>query len=178
MNTTISIQTEALINSLKQSDGLYKNLRAKVCSFLYEHFVQDRHSLEETAKDIVGETIRIALTKINEGLIINNLEAWCTTVSRNKAMDFLKKKKPKRLNETMPEDVYAENKGNSDPFTKILMGQCMQQLNINHRKVLGLTAVGNKTREIAEILNTPQNTILTWLTKAKIQFSECMGLNK
>ena len=177
MNVTIPDQTFALINSLKQSDSLYKNLRAKVCNLLSEYFISDRLSLQETAKDIVQDTIQTALTKIKEGLIINNLEAWCTTVSRNKTLDFLKKKKPVRLNEEMPEDVYSENKSNSDTLLKILIGQCMQRLNENHRKVLKLYAIGNKTKEIAEVLNVPQNTILTWLTNGRTKFSECIGQN-
>ena len=177
MNVTISDQTFALINSLKQSDSLYKNLRAKVCNLLSEYFISDRLSLQETAKDIVQDTIQTALTKIKEGLIINNLEAWCTTVSRNKTLDFLKKKKPVRLNEEMPEDVYSENESNSDTLLKILIGQCMQRLNENHRKVLKLYAIGNKTKEIAEVLNIPQNTILTWLTNGRTKFSECIGQN-
>jgi RNA polymerase sigma-70 factor, ECF subfamily len=177
MNVTISDQTFALINSLKQSDSLYKNLRAKVCNLLSEYFIADRLSLQETAKDIVQDTIQTALTKIKEGLIINNLEAWCTTVSRNKTLDFLKKKKPVRLNEEMPEDVYSENESNSDTLLKILIGQCMQRLNENHRKVLKLYAIGNKTKEIAEVLNIPQNTILTWLTNGRTKFSECIGQN-
>ena len=36
---------------------------------------------------------------------------------------------------------------------------------------------GEKTREIAEALSIPQNTILTWVTKAKKQYSECMGFS-
>ena len=178
MNITISSQNNALISSLKQSNSLYKNLRAKVCNILSEYFYEDRLSLQETAKDIVQDTIETALSKIKEGIIIDNLEAWCTTVSKNKAIDFLKKKKPVRLNEKMPEDIYTENESNSDTLLKILIGQCMQKLNDNHKKVLKLYAIGNKTKEIAEILNIPQNTILTWLTNGREKFSDCMGINR
>ena len=178
MAETKNNEIQALIESLEQSDSLYKNLRAKVCNILSDFFVEDRNSLQNTANDIIQETFVKALTKIRDGLIINNLEAWCTIVSRNQCIDFLRRTRPQRLNESMPEDVFSENKANSDPFTKILMGQCMKQLNKNHRKVLGLIAVGNKTREIANILNTPQNTILTWGTNAKTKFAECMGLNQ
>lgn len=177
MAETTDNEIQILIESLQNSDALYKNLRAKVCNILSEFFVEDLNSLQDTANDIVHDTLRKALTKIREGLVINNLEAWCTRVSRNQSIDFLRRKRPQRLNKNMPEDVYTENKGNSDPFTKILLGQCMKQLNENHRKVLGLIAVGNKTREIADILSTPQNTILTWVANAKISFAKCMGLN-
>ena len=53
----------------------------------------------------------------------------------------------------------------------------MQTLNKNYQKVLYLIMQGEKTREIAEALSIPQNTILTWVTKAKKQYSECMGFS-
>ena len=181
-----------VIKSLKNSGPLYKKLCASVANRLFNHFKEDRESLQSTAEDIIQDTIIAALTELKKGEVINNLEAWCHTTSSRKAIDFLKKKKNSRLPEF--DDLESSDKGSKNfnkiekifedkvhkesSYIKVLTGQCMKQLSENYRKVLTLTAVGNKTREIAENLNIPQNTILTWVTKAKKQFSECIGFNR
>ena len=181
-----------IIKSLKNSGPLYKKLCARVANRLFNHFKEDRESLQSTAEDIIQDTIIAALTELKKGEVINNLEAWCHTTSSRKAIDFLKKKKNSRLPEF--DDLESSNKGTKNfnkiekifedkvhkesSYIKVLTGQCMEQLSENYRKVLTLIAVGNKTREIAENLNIPQNTILTWVTKAKKQFSECIGFNR
>ena len=181
-----------IIISLKDTAPLYKKLSARVANLLFEHFKEDKESLQHNSEDIVRDTIITALAKFKEGIVINNIEAWCTTVSKNKALDFLKKKKATRLPEfndtegsekgsknfNKLEKIFEDKVNNESSYIKVLTGQCMKQLSENYRKVLALTAVGNKTREIAENLNIPQNTILTWVTKAKKQFSVCMGFNR
>jgi len=192
MNEPKKDQIRDITNSLNYAAPLYKKLCARVANLLFNHFKDDRQSLQHTAEDIIQDTIIAALTKIKKEEVIDNLEAWCTTVSRNKTMDFLKKKKPTKLPEfddtessdkgsknfNKLEKIFEDKVNHESSYIKVLTGQCMKELNDNYRKVLTLIAVGDKTREIAENLNVPQNTILTWVTKAKKQFSVCMGFNR
>jgi len=178
----------------KEISILYKKLRARVCVQLYKNFDKrkdDRESLEANAQDIAQDTITTYLTKREEGLVINNIEAWCTTVAKNKTIDFFRKKKAKRISDysvseedenesknfNTLERIYKDKRNDEASYYDILNSECMKQLNKNYRIALQHIMQGQKTREIAEILSIPQNTILTWVTKAKKQYSECMGLS-
>ena len=173
---------------------LFKKLTARISVQLYQSFnpkKDDKDSLEENAKNIAQETVMAYLKKIEEGNIIQNREAWCTTVAKNKTIDFFRKKKPERIsnydnsndedneskNFNKLETIYEDKKNTDKAFVDILRGECMQTLNKNYQKVLHRIMLGEKTREIAEAFSIPQNTILTWVTKAKKQYSECMGFN-
>ena len=107
-----------IIKSLKNSGPLYKKLCAIVANILFRsnHFKDDRESLQSTTEDIIQDTIIAALTELKKGELINNLEAWCTTVSKNKTIDFLKKKKNSRLPEF--DDLESSDKGTKN-FNKI-----------------------------------------------------------
>jgi len=51
----------------------------------------------------------------------------------------------------------------------------MKRLNSQHSEVMVMNILkGMTTKAISEILNKPQNTILTWLTKAKTEFHDCI----
>ena len=91
-------------------------------------------------------------------------------------MDLLKKKKEAQLDPTVPEDSnFKDESAGADIFSSILFSECMKQLNPQHAEVMILSIIkGKTTKIIAEILNKPQNTILTWLTKAKTQFHDCI----
>ena len=128
------------------------------------------------AEDLVSQTILTAVEKLGEGLNTNDLIAWCITVLKNKHLDYIKKKKEAQFN---PEDTNNEQdiEGNvdSDAFSNILFGECFNKLNTNYAEVLSMNILnGITTKTIAEILEKPQNTILTWLTTAKLQFHDCI----
>ncbi|WCL50764.1 RNA polymerase sigma factor [Leptospira sp. GIMC2001] len=54
---------------------------------------------------------------------------------------------------------------------EMFMEAVMQLDNIDHRKSIYLLYLGNKNREIAEILDKPINTILSWNKRAKEQLA-------
>jgi len=173
---------------------LYKKLSAKIYVQLYQIYnpqKDDKVSLQENARDIAQDTIITYLRRIEEGLIIENKEAWCSTVARNKTIDFLRKKKPDRISDydlSVDDESESKNfnvrekmlidksKKEDASYYDLLDGECMEKLKKNHRKSLYFVMRGLKTREIAEALSVPQNTILTWVTNAKSQYAECMGL--
>ena len=173
---------------------LFKKLTARITVQLYQSFnpkKDDKVSLVENAQNIAQDTVMTYLKKIEEGDIIQNREAWCTTVAKNKTIDFFRKKKPERIsnyensddehneskNFNKLEKMYLDKGKQEDSFYNILDDQCMKKLNINYKKALHRIMQGEKTREIAEALSIPQNTILTWVTRAKRQYSECMEFN-
>ncbi|MCB0851808.1 MAG: RNA polymerase sigma factor, partial [Bacteroidetes bacterium] len=47
---------------------------------------------EANAKDIVQEVMLSAWEKIQDPRSVNNIEAWCMTLTRNKSLNMLKKK--------------------------------------------------------------------------------------
>lgn len=173
---------------------LFKKLTARIYIQLYQSFnpqKDDKVSLQENAQNIAQDTVMAYLKKIEEGDIIQNREAWCTTVAKNRTIDFFRKKKPERIsnyensddeeneskNYNKLEAMYEDKKNQDKSFYDILDGECMQKLNKNYKTALHRIMQGEKTREIAEVLSVPQNTILTWVTKAKKQYSECMGFS-
>jgi RNA polymerase sigma-70 factor (ECF subfamily) len=173
---------------------LFKKLTARIYIQLYQSFSpqkDDKVSLQENAQNIAQDTVMAYLKKIEEGDIIQNREAWCTTVAKNRTIDFFRKKKPERIsnyensddeeneskNFNKIEAIYEDKKNQDKSFYDILDDECIEKLNKNHKKTLLRIMQGEKTREIAEVLSIPQNTILTWATHAKRQYSECMGFS-
>ena len=128
------------------------------------------------ADELVAQTMLTAAEKLSESLDIRNLNNWCQTVLRNKYMDHLRKKRESQLSENAPEDQNLESSNPSDdPFSRILFSDCMAQLEGKLKDVLLQNLVeGETTASIAERLAKPQNTILTWLAKAKLQFHDCV----
>lgn len=131
------------------------------------------------AEDLVSETIITAVNKLDQRLSQNDLIAWCITVLRNKYKDFLKKHRESQLNQDNPEDQKFEDPSSQQSgFVNILYSQCLNKLNADLSEVLLLNVLnGIKTSVISEMLGKPQNTILSWLTKAKTQFVSCIEAN-
>ena len=58
---------------------------------------------------------------------------------------------------------------------KKIFEDCSQQLDENKKDVLFMSYIkGITTKEISDIIQKPQNTILTWLANAKKQMIECI----
>ena len=162
---------------------LFKKLTARITVQLYQSFnpqKDDKFNLYANAQNIAQETVMAYLKKIEEGNIIQNREAWCTTVAKNKTIDFFRKKKPERISDyensedqdkdsknfNKVETIYEDKQNTNKAFVDILKGECMQTLNKNYQKVLYLIMQGENKRNCRSF-SIPQNTILTWATKAK-----------
>ena len=62
-----------------------------------------------------------------------------------------------------------------DVDTKILFDECLKKLTSKAREIIYMNLIGNKTTAvISEVLKVKQNTVLTWLTKAKVDLKECI----
>jgi RNA polymerase sigma-70 factor (ECF subfamily) len=139
-------------------------------------YAMSRCRNEAVAEDLVSQTMITAVENLDAGLEVNDLTAWCVTVLRNKHLDYIKKKKESQLDPVMPEDQNTEDSNaGGDGFSNILFSECMKRLNSQHSEVMVMNILkGMTTKAISEILNKPQNTILTWLTKAKTEFHDCI----
>ena len=128
------------------------------------------------AEDLVSQTIIAAVENLDAGIEVRDLTAWCVTVLRNRYLDFVKKKKEVQLNPVTPEDERAEDfSAGMDSFSNILFGECMEKIEPRHAEVMIMSVIkGMTTKVISEVLGKPQNTILTWLSKAKIDFHDCI----
>ena len=58
---------------------------------------------------------------------------------------------------------------------KKIFDDCSDQLEANKKEVLFMSYIkGITTKEISDIIQKPQNTIMTWLANAKRQIIECI----
>lgn len=128
------------------------------------------------AADLVSDTFIKAAENLDKGLEPVDLTAWCITVLKNRYLDTVKKKKESQLNPERPEDeLLQDGSVGTDAFSRLLYNECMDQLKPIYREVIIKSIFGNMTAKIiAEAMNKPQNTILTWLSKAKIEFHDCI----
>ena len=128
------------------------------------------------AEDLVSETMLKAVETLNKSDTVEDLCAWCVTVLRNKFFDHKKKKREDQLNEEKPQDqTLASHEAQEDPFASILYQDCIARLSPDHAEVLLMNNLkGLTAKVIAELMNKPQNTVLTWLSKARSQFVDCV----
>lgn len=159
------------------------------------HFALSKCKDPDTAKDLTSQAILALVENVGSGLEIRDHEAWCVTVLKNKFKDHVKKKRESQFRDTMPEDENTDwvspavKAGTSKvekvgpwgasfiqtDHSRILFSQCLEQLNPNHKDVMLMNLIkGLTTAAISEVLDKPQNTILTWLTSAKTQFHDCI----
>ena len=131
---------------------------------------------EALAEDLVSQTMLKAVETLNKSDSINDLSAWCVTVLKNKFFDHKRKKIEDQLDDEEPQDQkLASAQAQEDPFAGILYQDCIAKLDPNHAEVMLMNNMkGLTAKVIAEVMNKPQNTILTWLSKARAQFVDCV----
>lgn len=131
------------------------------------------------AEDLVSQTFLTAVEKLERGLNITDLNAWCITVLRNKHIDYVRKKTESQLNVDVSAEEQIQDGGvSADPFSQIIFSNCFGKMKENYSEVLSMSLVaGITTKVIAELLEKPQNTILSWLAKAKLEFYDCVRGN-
>ena len=109
------------------------------------------------------------LQQSHDNLAFENVKYWCMRFLKT-GLTILRKKRGS-IDPVMPEDEnYEDQSVGVNAFSNLLYNDCMEQLKPEHRGVmLENVLAGKTTAEIAEDIGKPQNTILTWLTKAKLQ---------
>ena len=153
----------------------------------------------DLAEELIQHTIVKQLEQDHENLDFDNVKHWCKRVLKNRFIDMRRKHRESQFDAERPEDenfadesavrwrvgLYGKQvgksgfdimpKGESNAFMRLLYNNCMERLKPEYREVMNENILGGKTTaEIAEDTGKPQNTILTWLTKAKLEFRDCI----
>ena len=130
---------------------------------------------KQKAEDLVQTTILKALENKDQWTNVKNLSAWLITICRNKFLDNVKKSTEQQFTDTSDDSNLVSNNLSGDGEVKKIFEDCSQQLDTNKKDVLFMSYIkGITTKEISDIIEKPQNTILTWLANAKKQMIECI----
>ena len=130
---------------------------------------------KQKAEDLVQTTILKALENKDQWTNVKNLSAWLITICRNKFLDNVKKSTEQQFTDTNDDSNLVSNNLSGDGEVKKIFEDCSQQLDTNKKDILFMSYIkGITTKEISDIIEKPQNTILTWLANAKKQMIECI----
>ncbi len=107
---------------------------------------------------------------------------WMVTIARNRAIDLVRKQGEGSIEEE-PEamDIAAEN---PDPLARRELNErlkalfaCIGRLEPERQRLVLLAYYNGWSRErLAKELDTPVNTIKTWLRRSLIEIRECLGV--
>ena len=135
---------------------------------------------EDLAKDVVQETMIKAWEKRGELRHIQNLEAWCMQVTKNKSLDKLRSKHVKRTDlfeveldrrkeRNTPEVMLERN----DVMTRVK--GLIANLPDRQREVMQLRDIeGLSYKEIGDALNVDINLVKTNLFRARKKLKEAL----
>ena len=133
---------------------------------------------KQKAEDLVQTTILKALENKEQWSNVRNLSAWLITICRNKFLDSVKKNTEQQFTDTTDDSNLVSDNLSDDGEVKKIFEDCSQQLDANKKDILFMSYIkGITTKEISDIIQKPQNTILTWLSTAKKQMIECIEGN-
>jgi len=139
-------------------------------------FVKD----EELAKDVVQEVLIKVWEKRGEMVFVQNLEAWCMQITRNKALDKLRSKHVKRTDQF---EVQLDTRKERDtPYAVTERSQLMNRIQglidalpQRQREVMQLRDIeGYSYKEIAENLDIDINLVKTNLFRARRKIKESL----
>ena len=140
------------------------------------HIVKD----EELAKDVVQESLIKVWEKREELHQIQNLEAWCMQITRNKSLDKLRSKHVKKTD--LFEVEYDTRKERDTPFVVTERGDLMKRimelieaLPDRQKEVMHLRDIeGYAYKEIADMLGIDINLVKTNLFRARRKLKESL----
>ena len=135
---------------------------------------------DELAKDVVQECLIKVWEKRSEVDQIQNLEAWCMQITRNKALDKLRSKHVKKTD--LFEVEFDTRKERDTPYVMTERGDLMtriteliEALPDRQREVMQLRDIeGLAYKEIAEALNIDINLVKTNLFRARRKLKESL----
>ena len=135
---------------------------------------------EDLAKDVVQECLIKVWEKRNDLKLVNNLEAWCMQVTKNKALDKLRSKHMSRTD--LFEVKLDTRKERDTPYVvterEDVMGRIkglIAQLPERQREVMQLRDIEGYTyKEIGETLEIDINLVKTNLFRARRKLKESL----
>lgn len=157
----LSLVNQAKIGNEKAFETLVKNESEKLykTAFLYVRNKED-------ALDIVQETIYKAFISIGQIEQPEFFNTWLTRILIRTAYDVIKKQKKVVFNEIIINDIKDDI--NTDVDTKMDIVNAVSSLSRNYQTVIILFYYHDlPINEIAKIIGKPENTIKTYLRRAR-----------
>lgn len=135
---------------------------------------------EDLAKDVVQECLIKVWEKRNDLKLVQNLEAWCMQVTKNKALDKLRSKHVSRTD--LFEVKLDRRKEKDTPYVVTERGDVMTRIKSliaelpqRQREVMQLRDIEGYTyKEIGEILEIDINLVKTNLFRARRKLKESL----
>lgn len=135
---------------------------------------------EDLAKDVVQECLIKVWEKRNDLKLVQNLEAWCMQVTKNKALDKLRSKHVSRTD--LFEVKLDTRKEKDTPYVVTERGDVMTRIKSliaelpqRQREVMQLRDIEGYTyKEIGEILEIDINLVKTNLFRARRKLKESL----
>lgn len=151
----------------RQFNNIVLPLKNKLFRFAFS-FLKN----EEEAKDVVQEVMLKCWEVSQKKHQIQNYEAWCMTLTRNRSLDRLKKKG--RHSDTLSEHFDLSSDGLS-PFaitqaaeTKHVIHSIIDRLPVAQKEAITLRDLeGYSYKEIAEIMHINMNHVKVLLHRAR-----------
>lgn len=128
---------------------------------------------EEKALEIIQETIIKGVFNIHKLKNPNYFKTWITRILINTAFDMNKKdSKHEQLNE---ENAVIEYKKGISLEAKLDLYNAIDLLKDNYKTVVIMKYFNDmKIKDISEIMNIPENTIKTYITRAKAELKKIL----
>ncbi|MGP4106485.1 sigma-70 family RNA polymerase sigma factor [Virgibacillus sp. L01] len=144
-----------------ESEKLYKT------AFLYVRNKED-------ALDVLQETIYKAFVSIKQVKQPQYFHTWLTKILIRTAYDIIRKRKKVVLDENIIDNMPAEPSTNIEDKLDTL--NAVTRLNKDYQTVIILFYYHDlNIYQISEILEKPENTIKTYLRRAKIELKKIIG---
>ncbi|WP_342433139.1 sigma-70 family RNA polymerase sigma factor [Neobacillus sp. FSL H8-0543] len=153
--------------AIKGDEEAFETLVKNESEKLYKTaFVYVRN--KDDALDVLQETIYKAFISIDKVKQPEYFTTWLTKILIRTAYDFLRKKKRIVLDERLLNSIVAESRPNVEGNLDIL--HAISRLNQNYQTVILLFYYHDlPIRGIAETMGVPENTVKTYLRRAKME---------
>jgi RNA polymerase sigma-70 factor (ECF subfamily) len=125
---------------------------------------------QQTAEDLVQDTVLRALEKHYQWERGTNLEAWLRTIMRNRFFEYGRKMQPISIGDFCDESSIIVSTEARQPICMELMetGHAIDQLSHDFRQVLELVAIdGISYEDAARVLKLPVGTVRSRLSRAR-----------
>ena len=142
-------------------------------------FAQGLAGNRDDADDLVQEACERALERLDQWEEGTRLDSWMYRIVQNLWFDRVRGRKVR--GEQVDEEAlehHADQQAHRLPEVRSTMAQvlaCMDHLSLEHRELVMLVCVEECSyKEAAEILNIPLGTVMSRLTRARLQLHGCV----
>ena len=168
ISNKIIIEIGIIFMSIKEQDII--DIYPRIMAYAFS-----KTKNKQQAEDLVQTTILRALENKEQWSNVKNLSAWLITICKNKFLDNTRKIKEDQFSEKTNESNIISNNLSDDSEVNKIFNDCSQKIAEEKRDILFMSYIkGITTKEISEIIQKPQNTILTWLANAKKELITCI----